>query len=75
MYAVKELSCGRNALTADRWARLRHLGMYLVGAGHFVQRLVKLHDKHKTLDINTYIDPDWIVLTPIVAPQASRSLC
>ena len=61
-HAVKELSHGLNAPTADHWARLRHLGRHLVGTGHFVQHLratVKLHDKHKALDINTYVDSGW----------------
>ena len=62
MYAVKELSLRLNAPTADHWARLKHLGRYLAGTGHFVQHLrptVKLHDKHGALDINTYVDSDW----------------
>ena len=53
MYAVKEPSRGLNAPAADH---------YLAGTGHFVQHLrptVKIHDKHKALDINTYVDSDW----------------
>ena len=56
------MSRGLNASTADHWARLRHFGRYLVGTGHFVQHLrptVKLHDKNKALDTNTYVDLDW----------------
>ena len=62
MFAVKELSRGLSAPTTDHWARPRHLGRYLLGTKRFTQHLaptVRLHDKRRSLDINTYVDSDW----------------